>query len=1032
MDNIQFAQEMESVSGAVVTSIEPLLQSLAGEILKLSSSEVPRSKNFLDFGFDSTSLVLFARRIGDSLGIEISPAELFARPTIAQLAKSLDNRVSAPAQHSNHKWVTSSVAMLAAPKQQLIPSNTEPIAIIGMAGVLPGSPDLAAFWDHLASGHDLISEAPRDRWDWRSFESGKANEPNPTRWGGFLSNVDQFDPLFFGISPREAALMDPQQRLFLEVAWHAIEDAGYGPSHIAGTRTGLYVGVATSDYADLLRAHAHDVESQMATGIAHSILANRVSYLLDFRGPSQPVDTACSSSLVAIHHAVEAIRQGICEMAIAGGVNVILSPILSLGFGRAGFMSPSGRCRAFSKEGDGYVRGEGAGAIFLKPLTRALRDRDHIHAVIRGTAVNHGGRSASLTAPNSEAQTELLVNAWRRAGVPADSISYIEAHGTGTALGDPIEILGLKEALEKARIPDKSASRALPCWIGSVKSNLGHLEAASGIAGVLKTALALQHRQIPASLHAHEVNPFLPLAGTPIQIVQATMSWPVVDDQPRRAGVSSFGFGGANAHIVLEEAPEDNTITSSAEGPILAVLSARNQERLQAYASELASFLQTSPVLPLADVCFTLCYGRDTMEARWAAEVSALDELISKLQSVARAEVHQEQLPAFVEEWLRNGTPLPPTTANGRRVSLPGYPFARERHWFNVSRLFTVTLDPQEERIAHHLVGGRLVCAGAVLLNVALEAITPNPGVGLKHWNWIKPVVLEATSMTLHIHVAGSAIRLESEGGDVHAQGELSQPQPWQTARLNVPNLPPGLSPDALYDTFAAEGVLYGSWFRRIDRLSEVADGEVWAHYEIPSRDSVIPSADLLDAAWQAASFLRLRTEPGLPFALTDLSWSGPLPTTGWICAKSEGTRLSIEIAAEDGSVVVRLGELVLREWTGDSGLIAAIPEWRPKPTNYVEPHSRIWHLSGVGWESTWGKSLAGALSAASLTLPYEASSATTVEQVCYLAGTESGLTETEQFFGFLQTLLTAGYGNRSLTLVVMTRQAQASGRELQ
>ncbi|MBV9677207.1 MAG: polyketide synthase dehydratase domain-containing protein, partial [Acidobacteriaceae bacterium] len=372
-DNIQFAQEMESVSGAVVTSIEPLLQSLAGEILKLSSSEVPRSKNFLDFGFDSTSLVLFARRIGDSLGIEISPAELFARPTIAQLAKSLDNRVSAPAQHSNHKEVTSRVAMLAAPKQQLTPSNAEPIAIIGMAGVLPGSPDLAAFWDHLASGHDLISEAPRDRWDWRSFESGKANEPNPTRWGGFLSNVDQFDPLFFGISPREAALMDPQQRLFLEVAWHAIEDAGYGPSHIAGTRTGLYVGVATSDYADLLRAHAHDVESQMATGIAHSILANRVSYLLDFRGPSQPVDTACSSSLVAIHHAVEAIRQGVCEMAIAGGVNVILSPILSLGFGRAGFMSPSGRCRAFSKEGDGYVRGEGAGAIFLKPLTRALR-----------------------------------------------------------------------------------------------------------------------------------------------------------------------------------------------------------------------------------------------------------------------------------------------------------------------------------------------------------------------------------------------------------------------------------------------------------------------------------------------------------------------------------------------------------------------------------------------------------------------------------------------------------------------------------
>jgi len=894
---------VEKPASKTKVPIEPLLLRLVGEILKLAPAEVPRTRNFLDFGFDSSSLVLFTRRINEALGIDLSPAELFARPTIAQLAQRLE-------QYALPNSRFSSLAVAAPPSPRLDP---EPIAIVGMAGVFPGSRNLAEFWQHLVAGDDLISEVPAQRWDWQSLAGNDPDNPNPSRWGGFLESVDLFDSLFFGISPREAALMDPQQRLFLEVVWHAIEDSGYRPSQMAGTRTGLYVGVATSDYGDLLRQHASEVESQMATGIAHSILANRISYLLDLRGPSQPVDTACSSSLVAIHHAVEAIRQGNCEMAIAGGVNVILSPILSMGFGKAGFMSPSGRCRAFAKEADGYVRGEGVSAILLKPLSRAIADRDHIYATIRGTAVNHGGRSASLTAPNAEAQTELLLSAWQQAGVPASTINYIEAHGTGTALGDPIEILGLKEARQRV-------GATLPCWVGSVKSNVGHLETASGIAGVLKTVLALQHHQIPASLHVDEVNPYLPTAGTSIEIVRETIPWPTLAGGPRRAGVSSFGFGGTNAHVVLEEAPQAVEIPL-VTNPMLAVLSARNEERLRVYAAELASFLECTPTLSLADVIFTLYYGREEMEVRWQAQVRSLDDLVEKLRALEHG-----QLPNLAAHQAE-----PPSL--GRRISLPGYPFAPERHWFSGARTFTVTLDPHDQRIAHHLVGGQRVCAGALLIDITLNAIAPKGGLGIAQWTWVEPLVVADEPVRLKIHLSGDSIRVDSAGGKCHARGELSRPRTWESRQLQVPALTDGIGAETLYDTFAAQGVTYGPWYRRLSNLRENGDGEVWSYFHRPKTDSQTPPADLLDAAWQAACFIRLRTQPGLPFALTDLSWSGPMPAAGWIHVQHSEGRLRVEIADEVGNVAVRLGDLVLRGWSRSAQQVIAVPHRRTEST---------------------------------------------------------------------------------------------------
>ena len=396
------------------------------------------------------------------------------------------------------------------------------------------------YWKNLIESKDSITEIPLERWDWKSIY-GEGPGETKVKWGGFIEGVDQFDAEFFNISPREARLMDPQQRLFLQCVWHAIEDAGHNPKNLRGSLTGLFVGVESHDYADLMMEHKIPPEAYTPTGIAPSVLANRISFLLDLHGPSEPVSTACSSSLIAIHRAVRAMRQGDCKQAIAGGVNLMLIPKLYIGFSKAGMLSEEGRCKAFSDEAKGYVRGEGVGAIFLKPLSQAQKDGDTIYALIQGSAENHGGHANSLTAPNPNAQAELLKAAYRDAEIPSRTVTYIEAHGTGTPLGDPVEINGLKKAFGD----DHNQSKQTPCYIGSVKSNIGHLETAAGIAGVIKTILAMRHRMIPQTLHCETLNPYIELQGTSFAITQKT----------KKRGISrglKFPEGQGLVHLDLE------------------------------------------------------------------------------------------------------------------------------------------------------------------------------------------------------------------------------------------------------------------------------------------------------------------------------------------------------------------------------------------------------------------------------------------------------------------------------------------------
>ncbi|QRR36015.1 type I polyketide synthase [Hydrogenophaga sp. YM1] len=521
-------------------------------------------------------------------------------------------------------------AQLAAAEQ----ARSEPIAIIGMGCRFPGQADTPeAFWSLLHSGRDAVTEVPPHRWDVERYY-----DPNPdamgksyTRWGSFVEGVDRFDAPFFGISPREAVSLDPQQRLLLEVSWEALERAGLAPSSLAGSRTAVYMGITTSDYAGLMneeRGPCHG-DAYTPSGTAHSVAAGRLSYFFGLHGPNVAVDTACSSSLVAIHWAIQSLRNGEAELALAGGVNLTLAPNGAVLTSRARMMSFDGHCKTFDASADGYVRGEGCGVLVLKRLSDAQRDGDRVLAVLRGSALNQDGRSSGLTAPNGAAQEAVIRAALANARLQPGDIGYVEAHGTGTPLGDPIEMKALNQVFGER-------PRERPLMVGSVKTNIGHLEASAGVAGVMKVVLALQHATVPPHLHLRQPNPLIAWDQYPITVPTAPTAWPRPGDAPRRACVSSFGFSGTNAHVVLEEAPPPPAAPATGEAPRaehLVVLSAHTATALAAQARRLDEALAAGPALPLAPVAATLALGRSHFVERLALVAASTDELRAQLKA---------------------------------------------------------------------------------------------------------------------------------------------------------------------------------------------------------------------------------------------------------------------------------------------------------------------------------------------------------------------------------------------------------------
>ncbi|WP_459622574.1 beta-ketoacyl synthase N-terminal-like domain-containing protein, partial [Burkholderia sp. 3C] len=598
----------------------------------------------------------------------------------------------------------------------------QPIAIVGLAGRYPGASSIDAFWQNLAAGRDGIGEVPVQRWDHSRFYDPRAGVAGKTnsKWGGFLDDVDGFDPLFFNIAPSEAAYMDPQERLFLQCAWETLEDAGYtraalasGAAGLGGGNVGVFVGVMYEEY-QLYGAESTGAGRPAALGGSAASIANRVSYFCNFHGPSLAVDSMCSSSLSAIHLACDSLRSGSCDAALAGGVNLTLHPNKYLLLSQGRFMSSTGRCASFGEGGDGYVPGEGVGAVLLKTLDRAVADGDQIYGVIRASALNHGGKTHGYTVPNPHAQTAVIARALARAGVDAGDIGYIEAHGTGTSLGDPIEIAAL------GRVFDPAGVARGACAIGSVKSNIGHAESAAGIAGLTKVLLQIRHGQLAPSLHSSTLNPAIDFAASPFRVQRRLEAWPRrrvetadgVREQPRLAGLSSFGAGGANAHMIIEEfipaaRPEGATWRIDADAPAIFPFSARSRERLSEVVERFVALLDSCDDADLPALAHGLQAGREAFELRLAVVAGTLAELRAKLravlaaggeaivaygrqQRVGEADVDRlianGDLDALAEHWARHGaldwSRLRGAAAAPRKRSLPTYPFARERYWF--------------------------------------------------------------------------------------------------------------------------------------------------------------------------------------------------------------------------------------------------------------------------------------------------------------------------------------------------------------
>ncbi|MCP4111297.1 MAG: acyltransferase domain-containing protein [Desulfobacteraceae bacterium] len=574
-------------------------------------------------------------------------------------------------------------------------SKTEPIAIIGMGCRFPGADTPESFWDVLHNGTDAISEVPPDRWNIDTFYDPDPEIPGKmyTRHGGFLDQVDRFDPRFFGITPREALSMDPQQRIFLEVAWESLENAGQSRERLAGSQTGVFIGVTAIDYAKLLAegVDPSKIDAYFATGNVLNSISGRLSYILGLQGPSIAIDTACSSSLVAVHLACQSLRTGESDLALAGGVNLVLAPGGTLTLCRARMLAPDGRCKTFDAAADGYVRGDGCGVVVLKRLSDAISSRDNILALIRGSAVNQDGASSGLTVPNGPAQQALIRQALANAKTEPSDVSYLEAHGTGTSLGYPIEVRAAAAVFSKDRSPGQ------PLIIGSVKTNTGHLESAAGVASLIKVVLALQYENIPPHLHFKNPSPHIPWNELPVRVPTEQVHWPSGKKQ-RTAGISSFGASGTNAHIIVSDniQADQKTEARGAERPLhILTLSARTEEALSELSAKYERHLKANTDSDIKNICFSANTGRSHHACRLSIISETTSQALEKLSDINTGKNPAGQVTKSVFKGMTHDTAMPKAAflLTGQGSQYPGM----GRQLYETQPVFRKTLDQCDE-----------------------------------------------------------------------------------------------------------------------------------------------------------------------------------------------------------------------------------------------------------------------------------------------------------------------------------------------
>ncbi|MEG7378239.1 SDR family NAD(P)-dependent oxidoreductase [Bacillus subtilis] len=957
------------------TAIETYLRQLLAEQLERPAEQMDIHAGYYELGLDSPSLLKVVQKIGTEIRADLSPTLLFEYTTIAELAVYL-------ADHYSIGEADDTVRQSPKPMRDssaVSPSSTEiggDIAIIGMAGRYPKAKNIQEFWENLKVGTDCITEIPNSRWEWKDNNGLDSPSGKPlSKWGGFIEHADCFDPQFFRISPREAETMDPQERLFLETCWEAIEDAGYTPETIASPQgenkrqhVGVFAGVMHKDYS-LIGAEALSEHHPFPLSLNYAQIANRVSYYCNFHGPSMAVDTVCSSSLTAVHLAIESIRNGECEAALAGGVNLSLHPAKYISYGSVGMHSSDGYCHTFGKGGDGYVSGEGVGTVLLKPLRKAEQDGDRIYAVIKGSAINHVGKVSGITVPSPVAQADVIEACLEKTGIDPRTISYIEAHGTGTSLGDPIEIQGLVKAFSR-NTQDKRF-----CSIGSVKSNIGHAESAAGISGLTKTVLQLHHKTLVPSLHSEELNPYLQLDETPFFVQHDTKEWqqPSFTENgldvtyPRRAGLSSFGASGSNAHLILEEyiptESRSEQILAKNEEMIIP-LSARNKDRLQSYAFKLLDFL--SEDVNLVALAYTLQTGRVEMEERAAFIVKDIKDLSAKLRAFANGEIEidgcwsgqakqdqeaagptltNSELKKMAESWVQGKRVIWDELYGDRKplkISVPTYPFAKERYWIPAPETKTSivdhTLHPlvhrntsdfteqrfssvftgQEFFLSDHVVQGQKILPGVACLEMAREAAEKAAGdlegeqrvVSLKDIVWIRPITIGSEPKEIHIGLYPedngdisfdiySSSETKEETPMIHSQGRAVISAEADTPVLDLASIQTECSLDTVtseqcYTAFRQIGLDYGEGYQGIEKVL-VGHDQLLAKISLPAflkdgKQHFTLHPSLMDSAFHATVGFIVSSvnadsqarQLSLPFALQGLDVFSPCPEEIW------------------------------------------------------------------------------------------------------------------------------------------------------
>lgn len=815
------------------TTAEQVIKNAVEMVMKIPKERIEMKRKFSDYGFDSITFSQISDCLLEKNQLDISPAKFFEYPYIEGFCNYLQKQIDMGENEGDENPVTWKEFETAQDKEtdlyELVTQKKEEVtavaedhwkepkkntghdsmAVIGMSGIFPGAQNVDIYWRNIVDKKIAIHEIPQSRWNFKEYFGDSLKEENKSDhiWGGFIDDIDKFDIKFFKISPKEANLMDPQQRLFIQAVWKTIEDAGYRAGQLRGKRIGVFVGVSGFDYSELLQNQNSPVDSYTSTGNSHAMIANKISYLFDFHGPSEAIDTACSSSLAVMHRAVKAVREKECDMAIVGGVNIILSPKVHISFSKAGMLSKSGNLNAFDESADGYIRGEGIGAVMVRPLMDAEENHDHIYALIKGTSENHGGNTNTITSPNPNAQCEVILDACKDAEIDFGTVSYIETHGTGTRLGDTVEANGLVKAFEQAGII-KDENRH--CFVGSVKPNIGHLESAAGIAGFIKTVLALQNRIIPGIANFKKLNPLIKFDDTNYTIAENSTEWEQIKENdsiiPRRAGISSFGFGGTNCHVILEEYTGKQKSLPDFDNEEMIILSAKTNEGLREYAQSLLMYLKQNPEKErLEDIAYTLQLGREGFAYRFASIASSKKELEQRLEEFLKGEkkniyegngsgddwegmLEEEELKIVVDQLIKKekkerllqlwtkGVQIPWSDFHrqAHRVSLPTYPFEKRSCWMKESTrkqkqnnkigtmidavdyqksmekeelVFVKELEVTQPILRDHTIDGKCVLPGVGQLECICQAAKAVLGEELFQIkiNWLIPVVIESS-----------------------------------------------------------------------------------------------------------------------------------------------------------------------------------------------------------------------------------------------------------------------------------------------